>query len=726
MCASPVTSRIRVKKRPCYILLLNVLIPLFFLTCLCLQCTQIAKPGSEAHIRRITSQITDEYLMNADLFPENWVTYGGNYAEDRYSILTQINKDNVNQLQLKWALNLGTKRGIEATPLVADGIMFLTSTWSKVHAIDTRTGTLIWTFDPEVPKYYGEKLCCDVVNRGLALYKGRVYFGTLDGRLIALDAATGKKQWEVITVDQSKYYSITGAPRIVKGQVIIGNGGAEFGVRGYITAYDAMTGEQRWRFYTVPGDPLQPFESDALKMAAKTWSGEWWKYGGGGTAWDALVFDPDLNMLYVGTGNGSPWNRLYRSDGKGDNLFLSSILAINPDDGTLIWHYQTTPGDHWDYTATQPIILADIELNGEMRHVLMQAPKNGFFYVLDRTNGTFISGEKYTYINWAEAIDKTTGRPIEMPFSRYKKENAVISPGPNGGHNWHPMAYNHKTKLVYIPVQLNAFTYGNTKDWKPVKKGSNLGSIPLNDLPTRLDETAPDNMNEGVLLAWDPIKQTSVWEINHRAFSVNSGVMTTAGDLVFQGTADGKFRAYDAHNGTVLWEYNLTTGVVAPPVTYLVDGKQFISIAVGWGGGIPSLWQKATSQINPGTVFTFELGTDSSRTYGGFEKFKPLELISIDITATQNELDMGGELYERYCLICHGEVGMTGGSIPNLAYSNETTFNMIKDIVLGGIYLDKGMPNLSDRLREAELELIKKYILNTAKELSMDLIKSSE
>ena len=391
----------------------NLFLVSLLLTCfLFAQCAREVEPGSSEHIRQVTDQIDDRYLKESDRHPGDWASYGLNYAEDRYSPLKEINKENIGQLNLSWALDLGTKRGIEATPLVVDGIMFLTSNWSMVHAINARTGELIWTFDPEVPRTYGEFLCCDVVNRGVALYKGKVYVGTLDGRLIAIDAATGKKVWEVLTVDQSKHYSITGAPRVINGKVIIGNGGAEFGVRGYITAYDALTGEQEWRFYTVPGDPSKPFESKALEMAVKTWSGEWWKYGGGGTAWDAMAFDPELNLLYVGTGNGSPWNRFRRSEGKGDNLFLSSILAINPDNGELAWHYQTTPGDHWDYTATQPMILADIEIDGKTRKVLMQAPKNGFFYVLDRTNGQFISAEKYTYINWATGVDPNTGRPV--------------------------------------------------------------------------------------------------------------------------------------------------------------------------------------------------------------------------------------------------------------------------------------------------------------------------
>jgi quinohemoprotein ethanol dehydrogenase len=683
------------------------------------QCKEKPIPGSEEHIRQVTSQINDNYLANADNFPENWVSYGRNYAEDRYSALNQINKENIRQLSLKWAFNLGTRRGIEATPLVVDGIMFLTSNWSVVHAINARTGENIWTYDPKVPKSFGEKACCDVVNRGVALYKGKIYLGTLDGRLVALDAATGSLEWEVITVDQSKFYTITGAPRIVKGKVIIGNGGAEFGVRGYFTAYDAMTGEQQWRFYTVPGDPSKPMESKALEMALGTWSGEWWKYGGGGTAWDAIVFDPELNLLYVGTGNGSPWNRYHRSDGKGDNLFLSSILAVDPDNGELVWHYQTTPGEQWDYTATQPIILADMEIEGQTRKVLMQAPKNGFFYVLDRINGELISANNYTYVNWATGIDMTTGRPIEASYSRYEKENVVLSPSYNGGHNWHPMAYNYETGLVYIPVHINNFTYGHDPDWKPVEKSLNIGSRSNSKNPTRYDQNAPANLGQGILLAWDPVKQQSAWQVENPSFTVNGGVMTTAGGLVFQGTADGKFRAYDATDGTILWEYNIGAGVIAPPMTYMMDGKQYVSIAVGWGGGIPSLWRKATEQRQPGTIFTFAVGADTSRKYQGFPKVAPAKLIDIEYTATEEEINKGEEIYGSYCQRCHGIMGMNGGSIPNLAYSNESVFGFMKEILLDGVLLELGMPNFSDRLTEEDVQLIKKYILHSARDLRL-------
>lgn len=688
-------------------------IVLFVLAFTIVQCSTKPEHGSEAHIRLATEMIDDDYLANADNTPENWVTYGKNYAEDRYSGLTQINRDNVGRLGLAWALNLETTRGIEATPLVADGIMFLSGPWSKVFAVNALTGKMIWKYDPQVPGTVGDKLCCDVVNRGLALYKGRVYVGTLDGRLIALDAATGKPVWQVLTVDTTKSYSITGAPRIVKGKVIIGNGGAEYGVRGYITAYDAMTGAQQWRFYTVPGDPSKPFESKAMEMAAKTWAGEWWKYGGGGTAWDAMAYDPELNLFYVGTGNGSPWDWFHRSNGQGDNLFLSSIVALNPDNGEYVWHYQTTPGDDWDYTATQHLILTDMDINGQKRKVIMQAPKNGFFYVLDRVNGKLISAEPYTYMNWATGVDKQTGRPIETGFSRYKNENRVISPGPAGGHNWQSMAYNPVTGFVYFPAHVNSFPYGNDSVWTFKENRRNV-SAPIAHLPTIPDPDRPTNMDQGQLLAWDPRTNKEVWRVNYPATFWNGGVMATAGGLVFQGTGEGKFLAYDATDGKKLWETNVGSGVIAPPVTYMIDGKQYVSIAVGWGGN-PGHRVRFTKENYPGTIFTFAL--DAKETYAGFYTSEPKELIQLPVSASAAAIKKGQLLYNANCRSCHGWMGDNGGSIPNLTYSTEGTFGIIESIVLKGMYLSKGMPDFSDRLTPQDVDDIKNYILYSANEL---------
>jgi PQQ-dependent dehydrogenase (methanol/ethanol family) len=422
------------------------------------------------------AQVNQQRLIAADKEPGNWMSYGRTYSEQRFSPLQQVTADNVAGLGLDWSFELKTERGIEATSIVVDGIMYMTSSWSIVHALDARNGEHLWTFDPMVPKEKAKHTCCDVVNRGVAVWEGQVFFGALDGRLFALDAATGEVNWEVATFDPKLSHTITGAPRVVKDKVLIGNGGAEFGVRGFISAYNVSDGSLAWRFYTVPGNPELGFESDALKMAADTWNGNWWEIGGGGgTVWDAMAYDPELDLLYFGVGNGTPWNREIRSPGGGDNLFLSSVVAVRPDTGEYVWHYQTTPGESWDYTATQHIILADIEFGGKLRKVLMQAPKNGFFYVLDRTNGELLSANNYINITWATHVDMETGRPVEVPGARYENKPFLMYPSYLGGHNWHPMSYNPQTGLVYIPVLDIPATYAQPENFKYNAGVTNIG-----------------------------------------------------------------------------------------------------------------------------------------------------------------------------------------------------------------------------------------------------------
>lgn len=652
----------------------------------------------------------DSYIDITDGSDGNWSLHGLNYSETRFSPLNQITTSNINKLGLDWSLNLGLKRGIEATPIVKDGIMYLTGPWSIVYAVNLRTHEIIWEYDPEVPKSSGEKGCCDVVNRGIALYDNKVYVGSFDGRLIALESKTGKKIWEVLTVDQSKPYTITGAPRVINGNVIIGNGGAEFGVRGYFTAYDAQTGKQKWRFYTVPGNPSEPFENKAMEDAAKTWTGEWWNYGGGGTVWDAMAFDPYLNLLYVGTGNGSPWDRNKRSPKGGDNLFLSSILAINPDSGELIWHYQTTPGDSWDFTATQHIILSDLKINGKIRKVLMQAPKNGFFYVLDRTNGELISAEKFTYVNWAERVDMKTGRPIESKWARYNKANADVAPNFNGAHNWQPMAYNSSLNLVYIPARETFSNYGQDVTWEYNKTGFgtgngwNLATGSNDSLPIIKDEKAK---NMGKLIAWDPIKQKEVWSVKQNNIW-NGGLLTTNSNLVFQGTADGKLTAYNGTNGKLVWEANLQTGILAPPITYLVDGVQYVTVITGWGGGY-GMKNKHTNYVYPGTIYSFKIGGKSE-----LPEALPAvnrELINPDWKVKTNKVTEGETLFWKFCGTCH-VIGEGGGVAPDLGYSQMVGTEAFKMVVLDGILLQNGMPKFNKRLTLDEVNAIQHFIIN--------------
>ena len=662
-----------------------------------------SEPGSAEHIREVSQAVDDTRLLNADESPGDWLSYGRNYQEDRYSPLNQITKSNIQDLGLAWSINLGTTRGIEATPIVVDGIMYVTGPWSIVYAIDARKGEILWIYDPQVPKWFGEKACCDVVNRGVALYKGMVFVGSLDGRLIAIDAASGKLVWEVVTVDQTQAYTITGAPRVVDGKVIIGNGGAEYGVRGYVTAYDAFSGEELWRFYTVPGNPADGFEDQAMEEAAKTWTGEWWTMGGGGTVWDAMAYDPELSLLYIGVGNGSPWNREIRSPGGGDNLYISSIVALDPDTGELEWYYQTTPGDSWDFTATQHIILADLEIEGAERKVLMQAPKNGFFYVIDRTDGEFISAEPYVYVNWAERVDYETGRPVETSFSRYADANVAIAPMAGGGHNWQPMAFNPKTGLVYIPAIERSMVYGQPKNWKfnEDPRHWNVGIGYNEDNPDLIDPKTQQRY--GKLIAWNPIEQEAEWVVDHPN-DWNAGVLATE-EIVFQGNAAGNFVAYDAETGQELWSFPLQTGMIAAPSTYSIDGIQYLTIAAGWGGagGTKDLY---TDQLNPGGIYTFAIGGEEEPPE--FPKHPPKELIHLDFEATEEALNHGGELY-RKCSVCHG-----GGNLPDLHYSSPEIFSLFSQIVGEGLFLGKGMPSYADRLSDQDILDLKHFILSEA------------
>ncbi|MFD1140935.1 PQQ-dependent dehydrogenase, methanol/ethanol family [Larkinella insperata] len=663
--------------------------------------------------------IDDSRLLNAQHQPGDWLTYGGNYAEDRYSRLSQLTPQNVGQLGLAWSANLGTTRGLEATPLVANGVMYITGPWSRVFALDATTGKRRWAYDPKVPGKYGEKACCDVVNRGVALYQDRVYFGTLDGRLIALNAQTGKPVWAVQTTDTTVAYTITGAPRVVAGKVIIGNGGAEYGVRGYVSAYDALTGRLLWRTYTVPGDPAKPFESEELAKAAKTWTGQWWKYGGGGTAWDAIAYDADLKLLYVGTGNGSPWNRQHRSPGGGDNLYISSILALNPKTGKLVWHYQTTPGESWDYTATQHLILADLTVKGKLRKVIMQAPKNGFFYVIDRTNGQFISAKPYTFVNWATGIDSTTGRPIETDFSRYTGHNAQVFPSAIGAHNWQPMAFNPKTGLVYIPVQDLSLMYGHDPGWAMNQVSSYASGTGWNtgvgydpSRPPRPEPQAAGVPPVGRLVAWNPVTQREAWRVDQPT-PWNGGLLTTATGLVFQGTATGDFRAYDAQTGKILWQINLGTGILAPPVTYQLAGKQYVSIAVGWGG-VMGLGAKFTPTLHPGTVYTFALG--GKEALPTFPATPGRPLVDLPVRATETQIQHGGLLYLQYCQRCHGDVGAGGGVLPDLGRSPVSVHENFAAIVRQGVLVSTGMPDFGKRLSAEDVTDLQGYILATVQQ----------
>jgi quinohemoprotein ethanol dehydrogenase len=658
-----------------------------------------------------------ERIRRADLEPDEWLSHGRDYAEQRYSPLDQIRDDNVADLGLAWAFDFGTRRGLEATSLVVDGVLYTTATWSVVYALDAATGELLWRHDPKVPHSMAGQICCDVVNRGVAVWGGAVYVGTLDGRLIALDARSGEELWSTATTDPHRPYAITGAPRVVKGLVIIGNGGADLGVRGYVSAYGADDGRLVWRFYTVPRDPSQPQESAALVRALETWPADsgphspWWVVGGGGTVWDSIAFDPELDLLYVGTGNGAPWSRHVRSPGGGDNLYLSSILALRPETGELVWHYQTTPGDGWDFTATQHMILADLPWEGRVRKVLMQAPKNGFFYVLDRETGELLSAEAFAKVTWASHVDLATGRPVETGAGDYSQHAVSIHPGSMGAHNWHPMAFHPGTGLVYIPAQEVPGYYAPISKPLAFEPGS-YGNAGVDFTEAT---SFPREYESGSLDAWDPVAGRRVWRVSYDSIG-NGGVLATGGNLVFQGTADGRFVAYAADSGRKLWEAAAGTGIIATPMTYRVDGVQYVSVLAGWGGafglsgGDAAL---ATGARPAGYVLTYRLGGDASRPAVAPA---PVRHAAPPPPPPGSEamVKRGSDLFALNCSVCHGVGGVAGGVIPDLRFMRPGARRAFEGIVLRGSMRTRGMPGYQGILDGRDVDALLLYLADRA------------
>jgi len=662
-----------------------------------------------------------ERIVNADKEPGNWLTYGRTYDEQRFSPLTQITDQNVQQLGLAWYFDLDTQRGQEATPLVVDGVMYFTTAWSKVVALDAATGARRWSFDPQVPPPWGVNACCDVVNRGVAAWKGNVFVGTLDGRLIALNATSGQPLWETLTIDPKLRYTITGAPRVVKGKVLIGNGGAEMGVRGYVSAYDADTGKLLWRFYTVPGDPAKPFESPILEKAAKTWSGEWWKNGGGGTVWDAMAYDPQLDMLYIGTGNADPWARKIRGSQTQDNLLASSLIALRPDTGEYLWHYQENPADEWDFDAAEQIILADARMDGQLRQLLFHAPKNGFFYVLDRATGKLLSAKPYTAVTWATGIDLQTGRPIESPVAQYEKSDkpSIVNPGPAGGHNWQPASYNPQTGLVYFPVLETGFAYKSAEHFRHSPLAWNTGIDPVVAGMPQVSNIKKAILSsvKGHLTAWDPIHQKEIWRAE-RPGPWNGGVLSTAGNLVFEGTGYGQFEAFRATSGEKLWTASTESGVTAGPISFTVNGEQYVAILVGWGGALPLAAGEVGLQhprmANVPRMLAFRLGGKASLPPAPAVKPQALNPPRVNVDAAN--VKRGEELYQRYCSGCHGDVAVSGGVLPDLRYSGALGNDQWFQIVLDGMLQPNGMVSFARELSKKDASSVRDYVIFRANE----------
>lgn len=655
------------------------------------------------------SEIDNAALAN-EADSVNWAAYGRSFSEQRFSTLDQINRDTVKRLGLAWSLDLPDVWNVSSTPLAVDGVLYLAVGFSVIKAVDAVSGKLLWSYDPKVD---GKKMRMAWGIRGLAFWKNKVYAGVQDGRLFALDAKTGQLIWEALTTTPGDNRYITGAPRVFNGHVLIGHGGADFGhVRGYVTAYDADTGRQLWRWFAVPGNPADGFEDPSQELAAKTWTGQWWKFGGGGSAWNALTYDPEFNRVYIGTGNGGPWNRKLRSPGGGDNLFLCSVVALDADTGKYLWHYQTTPGETWDFNSTMDMVLATVQIEGKPRKVLMHAPKNGFFYVLDRETGKLISAEKIGKVTWAERIDMQTGRPVEVRGARYENGEALIWPGSGGTHNWQPMAYSPDSGLVYIPARELPGYYddrGYTPENYDMDRDGPMGVHGFFD-------DIPKNAGSSSLLAWDPVHQKKAWE-KPLPGATPGGVMATHGGLVFQGQSDGKLVARDAKDGQELWNFDMGVGTQAPPITYSVNGKQYVSVLAGWSGGLMVLGSLSAQhgwvgREHPRRLLTFALDGDARLPPSAAPSI-PQPLHDAGFKVDSALASRGRTLYQK-CTICHGVAAVSGGYAPDLRASaiplNTAAFTTI---VRDGALQSRGMPPFAE-LSDADVQALQHYIRQQA------------
>jgi quinohemoprotein ethanol dehydrogenase len=660
-------------------------------------------------------------LRNAPHEGASWLSDGRTYSSQRFSPLTQINAANVDRLGIAWYDELDTFRGVEATPVYADGVLYNTSAWNITTAYDARTGKRLWQYDPKVPREMGRLACCEPVARGLALWKGKVIIATLDGRLIALDAASGRPVWTTKTFDNSHMpYTITGAPRVFGGLVVVGNSGGDLGVRGFVAAWDADTGRKAWKFFLAPGDPAKGPDGEAsdpvMAMAARTWSGDYWKLGGGANPWDSITYDPKTDLVYVGTGNGSPDSYHWRSEGKGDNLFVCSIVALHAKTGKYAWHYQMVPGEDWDYTCTSSIVTADLPIAGKPRHVMMQAPKNGFFYVLDAATGKFISATPLVKMNWNLGIDPKSGRPTMNPVTHYGVDPVLVYPGPGGAHNWFPMAYSPQTKLAYLPVYQSGMVYALDPNFKPKEARSNSGwggysGDALKKRIALMAEAAKDE--KAWLSAWDPATRKEAWRVPLPRHG-NGGVLVTASDLVIEGTTRQTLGFFDARTGRILREIPVQSAPVAGPITYELDGQQYIAVNAGWGGG--------AAQVERGAGI--ELPRPSARLLvfrlGGTVQLPPLKVEETaqqqppPLTADESVVRRGGELFAQTCAQCHGQQAI--GGVKDLRKMTRETHAAFADIVLGGKYKDKGMASFADLLKKEDADAIHAYLIARANE----------
>lgn len=642
---------------------------------------------------------------------DDWPNHGGAYDEAGFSRLDSINDRNIERLGLAWYLDLPGEVTLEATPLEVDGVVYFSGTYSAVYAVDASSGKLLWKYDAEIWKHDPNRMQLNfAANRGVAYASGRIFVATFDGRMVALDAKSGEVLWSTDTFEDDAMLYSTGAPRVFNDKVIIGNGGGDFGSRGYVTALNQATGERVWRFYTVPGSPEENAGDPAMERAAETWSGEYWKTGTGGTVWNGITFDPELNRIYIGTGNGGPSDPNVRSPGGGDNLYLVSIVALDADTGEYIWHYQENPREAWDYKSTANIILATLPIDGKTRKVLLHAPTNGFFYVLDRETGALISAEKTGKVTWAERIDLKTGRPVEAPNIRFETgDELTIWPSPVGTHNWQAMSFIPHTGLVYIPYMQAGvrYTKGPAKFGEVTVAGINIGWA----------QEDPEDLTAS-LLAWDPVRQQAAWKVPLDSFW-NGGTLTTAGNLVFQGTGDGYFSAYDATTGKRLWRFNAGLGIISAPISFAAGGRQYVSVLVGYGGSssmgsnVMHMGWKYGAQ--PRRLLTFALDGKAvlPETAPPDKTVRPVDNPSIRIDA--DDVKAGHVLFVA-CALCHGRDAVSGGTAPDLRESAlAMDLNALRSLLREGPLIRHGMPRY-EQLTDEQIRQIHAYIRARARE----------
>jgi len=692
------------------LLALSLLLPIAFTAC---------KPSTDkVAVPPQAAAVNQARLLKGTDDPATWAHYGGSYNEQRFSPLKKINDTNIKDLGLVWYADYDTNQNQHGSPLYVDGVIYVSTARNVVHAFDAKTGKRVWTYTPIlIPNP-----SLGLVNRGIAAYNGKIYMGMLDAKLVAIDAKTGKPAWTIDTVPASlglgamaKNYSITMAPRVAKGKVFVGGSGGEFGVRGWIAAFDAETGKEVWRFWTVPGDPAKPdnaVSDKALAKAVDTWPKdiEYWKQGGGGTIWDAAVYDPETDLLYFGTGNGTPWNREMRDPSDGDNLYVASLIAVKADTGEYVWHYQETPGDSWDYDAISPLVTTDLNINGQKKHVIIQPSKNGLLYVIEAATGKLISADAFTGVTWTTGVDMKTGRPIEAPGARYETEAFNIGPGAPGGHTFHPNAYSPVTGLIYIP------TWENYSAMAPQAKPAPGTAPPLVAFGGRVDRATlkPHNKqaDNGWLQAWDPVARKVVWE-TPKGPRATSGVLATGGNLVFMGNSGGKqIRAYDAKTGAQLWNFEAQTAVFAAPITYELDGVQYIAASVGGSAQGGDYFAPTYARM-----LVFSVG--GKAVLPANKPYTPLALNPPPSTAPADVIAHGTEVYTKNCAVCHGAGGtQQRSSFPNLTLTpllySQPGFDQV---VLGGSRLEKGMGSFANELSPTDAVAVREYIISRANEI---------